>query len=330
MGFPTKMFTVLFAIGRLPGWIAQWHEMINDPRDPHRPPAPALHRRDRAGVRAGGEALTGFGPDHLPYGVVEDPDGRRIAAVRLGDAALDLRAVDAGTVRRRLAGRVPRRRAGRVGAGAPRRAGPARCRLDAADPAGRRPARARASPSPTSSTSTASEHHAANAGRIFRPHADPLPPNWKTMPVGYHGRSGSVVVSGTPVRRPAGHLDADDLRPERGGSTSRPRSDSSWAPAAVPGTRSRSTTPTGTSSASSCSTTGRPATSSVSSPRRSGRSSASRSRRPCRPGSRRSPRWSTPPCLPCRTRRRWPSCARRRTRRTGSTCSSRSASTTPW
>ena len=30
MGFPTKMFTVLFAIGRLPGWIAQWHEMIND------------------------------------------------------------------------------------------------------------------------------------------------------------------------------------------------------------------------------------------------------------------------------------------------------------
>ncbi len=31
MGFPTNMFTVLFAIGRLPGWIAQWREMINDP-----------------------------------------------------------------------------------------------------------------------------------------------------------------------------------------------------------------------------------------------------------------------------------------------------------
>jgi citrate synthase len=31
MGFPEKMFTVLFAIGRLPGWIAQWREMINDP-----------------------------------------------------------------------------------------------------------------------------------------------------------------------------------------------------------------------------------------------------------------------------------------------------------
>ena len=31
MGFPTTMFTVLFALGRLPGWIAQWREMINDP-----------------------------------------------------------------------------------------------------------------------------------------------------------------------------------------------------------------------------------------------------------------------------------------------------------
>jgi citrate synthase len=31
MGFPTEMFTVLFAIGRLPGWIAHWREMIEDP-----------------------------------------------------------------------------------------------------------------------------------------------------------------------------------------------------------------------------------------------------------------------------------------------------------
>jgi citrate synthase len=31
MGFPTKMFTVLFALGRLPGWIAQWREMMTDP-----------------------------------------------------------------------------------------------------------------------------------------------------------------------------------------------------------------------------------------------------------------------------------------------------------
>jgi fumarylacetoacetase len=50
----------------------------------------------------------------------------------------------------------------------------------------------------------ASEHHAANLGRLFRPDSDPLTPNWKHLPIGYHGRSGTVVVSGTPVRRPRG------------------------------------------------------------------------------------------------------------------------------
>jgi fumarylacetoacetase len=53
----------------------------------------------------------------------------------------------------------------------------------------------------------ASEHHAANVGRIFRPdQAEPLAPNWRHLPVGYHGRAGSVVVSGTPIRRPCGQL----------------------------------------------------------------------------------------------------------------------------
>jgi len=50
----------------------------------------------------------------------------------------------------------------------------------------------------------ASENHAANAGRMFRPGADPLPPNWKHLPIGYHGRASSVIVSGTAVRRPWG------------------------------------------------------------------------------------------------------------------------------
>jgi fumarylacetoacetase len=51
----------------------------------------------------------------------------------------------------------------------------------------------------------ASEHHAINVGRIFRPDApEPLTPNWKHLPIGYHGRAGTVVVSGTPVRRPCG------------------------------------------------------------------------------------------------------------------------------
>lgn len=48
------------------------------------------------------------------------------------------------------------------------------------------------------------EHHARNAGEIFRPGQDPLPTNWKHIPIGYHGRAGSIVVSGTPIVRPCG------------------------------------------------------------------------------------------------------------------------------
>ena len=49
-----------------------------------------------------------------------------------------------------------------------------------------------------------SQQHAENVGRIFRPAADPLTPNWKHLPIGYHGRAGTVAVSGTPVVRPCG------------------------------------------------------------------------------------------------------------------------------
>ncbi|MEU7754560.1 fumarylacetoacetase [Micromonospora sp. NPDC049101] len=49
-----------------------------------------------------------------------------------------------------------------------------------------------------------SEHHASNVGQIFRPGQPALLPNWKHLPIGYHGRAGTVVVSGTPVTRPTG------------------------------------------------------------------------------------------------------------------------------
>ena len=52
MGFPTSMFTVLFAIARTVGWVAQWNEMIEDPDTKIVPPAPALHRRAGAPLRA--------------------------------------------------------------------------------------------------------------------------------------------------------------------------------------------------------------------------------------------------------------------------------------
>lgn len=50
----------------------------------------------------------------------------------------------------------------------------------------------------------ASEQHATNVGRIFRPDSEPLTPNWKHLPIGYHGRSQTIVVSGTEIIRPSG------------------------------------------------------------------------------------------------------------------------------
>ena len=55
--------------------------------------------------------------------------------------------------------------------------------------------------------------HATNVGRILRPDDEPLKPNWRHLPVGYHGRAGTVVVSGTDVRRPCGQ------RPSAAGPT---------------------------------------------------------------------------------------------------------------
>ncbi|MBA3406256.1 MAG: fumarylacetoacetase [Gemmatimonadaceae bacterium] len=55
----------------------------------------------------------------------------------------------------------------------------------------------------------ASIHHATNVGAMFRPD-NPLLPNYKYIPIGYHGRSSSIVTSGTAVRRPAGQTRAAD------------------------------------------------------------------------------------------------------------------------
>lgn len=54
----------------------------------------------------------------------------------------------------------------------------------------------------------ASIHHASNVGSMFRPD-QPLLPNYKWVPIGYHGRASSIVPSGTPIRRPRGQLQTD-------------------------------------------------------------------------------------------------------------------------
>jgi fumarylacetoacetase len=56
----------------------------------------------------------------------------------------------------------------------------------------------------------ASLHHATNVGRMFRPDQEPLLPNWRHLPVGYHGRGGTVVPSGTPIIRPQGQRKPPD------------------------------------------------------------------------------------------------------------------------
>jgi fumarylacetoacetase len=64
-----------------------------------------------------------------------------------------------------------------------------------------------------------SRHHAENVGRIFRPDAEPLTPNWLHQPLAYHGRSGTVVVSGTGVVRPRGQRkSAEETAPTYGPS----------------------------------------------------------------------------------------------------------------
>jgi fumarylacetoacetase len=63
--------------------------------------------------------------------------------------------------------------------------------------------------------------HATNLGRLFRPDAEPLLPNWRRLPVGYHGRAGTVVVSGTSVVRPRGQTKASQEEAPRFGASRR-------------------------------------------------------------------------------------------------------------
>jgi fumarylacetoacetase len=66
----------------------------------------------------------------------------------------------------------------------------------------------------------ASVFHASNVGALFRPD-NPLLPNYKWVPIGYHGRASSIVVSGTPVCRPSGQTRPDPNAPPRFGPSRR-------------------------------------------------------------------------------------------------------------
>ncbi len=60
--------------------------------------------------------------------------------------------------------------------------------------------------------------HAVNCGHIFRPGAEPLAPNWRYLPIGYHGRTATIVANGTPVVRPRGQTKPGEAPPAFGPS----------------------------------------------------------------------------------------------------------------
>ncbi|ASO17778.1 fumarylacetoacetase [Actinoalloteichus hoggarensis] len=154
-----------------------------------------------------------FGPQTLPYGLVR-VDGRPTPAVRVGDHALPLRGL-ADVLGPRLAELVVQDSLDPLLACDASIWRELRERLRTLTAESTAPRGARLIPLGDLRPSLpftvgdyvdfySSRHHAENVGRILRPDSAPLLPNWTHLPVGYHGRSGTVVVSGTDVVRPHG------------------------------------------------------------------------------------------------------------------------------
>ncbi|ANZ37012.1 fumarylacetoacetase [Lentzea guizhouensis] len=145
-----------------------------------------------------------FGPQTLPYGVVADG-----VAVRVGDQALLLKTLGLGKCTEFVQGDSldDLLKAGRPVWSA------LRAKLREIVRGTSAPKGAELVPIDTAKLPFtvgdyvdfySSRHHAENVGRMFRPDGDPLTPNWTHLPIGYHGRAGTVYVSGTEITRPNG------------------------------------------------------------------------------------------------------------------------------
>ncbi|WP_324198062.1 fumarylacetoacetase [Nocardia beijingensis] len=172
----------------------------------------------RTRVEVSGESL--FGPDNLPYGVFAPTGGSPRVGVRLGEHVIDVAALlddplfaqpslnaflAQGPARwRAVRDRIREEVEGEVDSAAVHVLSEVALRLpvrigDYVD-------------------FYASIDHATNLGRLFRPDGDPLLPNWRHLPVGYHGRAGTVVLSGTDVARPCGQRRSESGAPDFGPS----------------------------------------------------------------------------------------------------------------
>jgi fumarylacetoacetase len=164
-----------------------------------------------------------FPLENLPFGVVRLPDGPPRPALRLGDHTIELATLAAAG----LVDVPPEPVAASVlnplmaaGLGRALREQVAQLVTTTPEGAFERAVRAVADVEVLLPIAVAdyvdfysSLHHATNLGRILRPDSEPLLPNWRHLPVSYHGRAGTVVVSGTPVARPEGLVPGEDGTP---------------------------------------------------------------------------------------------------------------------
>jgi len=192
-------------------------DAVNDTHDP----------RLRSWVESANSATTDFPIQNLPFGVFRAARGAGAPSigVAIGDEILDLRrsadaglldglpsalcaAASASTLNSLMAlghagASTLRRRVSAI-LSADRSAPDARVLVPAADVVFDVPAAIA-----NYTDFYASIAHATNVGRLFRPD-NPLLPNYKYVPIAYHGRASSIVISGTPVRRPAGQVKGAD------------------------------------------------------------------------------------------------------------------------
>jgi fumarylacetoacetase len=179
--------------------------------------------RKRSWVESANDPETDFPLENLPFGLYEDDRQRRHTCVAIGDQVLDLpgcahegllNASQSIGLGPRGLGHVEAWRAGEIRRRAAELLSDAAYR-DRVDPHLIPQKDVRMLPSfgvggiGDYTDFYASIHHATNVGRLFRPD-NPLLPNYKWVPIGYHGRASSIVISGTEVRRPCGQMKAPD------------------------------------------------------------------------------------------------------------------------
>ncbi|ASW56993.1 fumarylacetoacetase [Plantactinospora sp. KBS50] len=163
-----------------------------------------------------------YGTHNLPYGVFRRDGGEPRIGVRIGELVLDLNAAeDAGLILAGGALRLPTLN-GFLALGRPQWTAVRERIVELLTDERHRPA-VQPLLTPLAEVELllpievadyvdfySSEQHAGNVGQIFRPGQPAILPNWRHLPIGYHGRSGTVVVSGTPVTRPAGQRRSAD------------------------------------------------------------------------------------------------------------------------